>query len=86
MQNNTEAQKKRRKGALQGALTFSFFCLLSAGLCLFLRQYVLEDRVGSAVLLAIGVLDLGMMLPVWILYKKRLDEIQGGEEDAAAQY
>ena len=40
----------------------------------------------SAVMLIAGLLELGMIVPVWILLKTRLKEIEGGEEDAAAQY
>jgi len=32
------------------------------------------------------VLDLGRIPLIWISLKTRLKEIQGGEEDAAAQY
>lgn len=37
-------------------------------------------------MLIAGLLELGMIVPVWILLKTRLKEIEGGEEDAAAQY
>ena len=37
-------------------------------------------------MLIAGLLELGMIIPVWILLKIRLKEIEGGEEDAAAQY
>jgi len=37
-------------------------------------------------MLIVGLLELGMIIPVWILLKTRLKEIEGGEEDAAAQY
>ena len=37
-------------------------------------------------MLIAGLLELGMIIPVWILLKTRLKEIEGGEEDAAAQY
>ena len=39
-----------------------------------------------SVLRIISVLELGAIVPVWILLKKRLKEIEGGEEDAAAEY
>jgi len=37
-------------------------------------------------MLIAGLLELGMIVPVWILLKTRLKEIEGGEEDAATQY
>ena len=42
--------------------------------------------VGSRVTLVVILLELGTIVPVWILLKTRLKEIQGGEEDAASQY
>lgn len=80
------AQHKRRKEAFQSALSFTFVLLFTAFLMLALRwRYQLESFWG-AVLLILSVLDLGMIIPVWILLKTRLKEIEGGEEDAAAQY
>ena len=38
------------------------------------------------VLLVISLIDLGAVVPVWIFLHIRLKEIQGGEEDAAAEY
>ena len=40
---------------------------------------------GVVVLISV-LLDLGMCIPIWILLKERIKEIEGGEEDAAAQY
>jgi len=53
---------------------------------LVLRWYYQIDNFWGAVLLIFSVLELGMIVPVWILLKTRLKEIEGGEEDAAAQY
>jgi len=43
------------------------------------RQFV----AWSAVMRIAGLLELGMIVPVWIILKTRLKEIEGGEEDAA---
>ena len=83
---NEEAQKKRRKDAIQSAITSSLLMLGSGSLLLFLRSHYEVQGIGRALLLIFALLDLGMILPVWILLKKRLQEIEGGEEDAAAQY
>lgn len=85
-QVNEEAQKKRRKDAIQSAVISSGFMMASGLFLLFLRSYYTVQGIGNALLLFFALLDLGMILPVWILLKKRLQEIEGGEEDVAAQY
>lgn len=83
---NEEAQRRRRKDALRSAVTSSVLLTLSAAVMLILRWYYQVDQFWGAVLLIFSVLELGMLIPVWILLKTRLKEIEGGEEDAAAQY
>ena len=81
-----DAQLRRRKEAIQSALVSSLMLFIPAvGLLLLLRYYELGGFWGT-VLRIISVLELGMIVPVWILLKKRLKEIEGGEEDAAAEY
>ena len=86
MPNNTDAQAERRKVAIQSAIRASVFLLVSAGIKLLLRGFYHVDGFWGAVLLIFSLLELGSLLPVWILLKNRLTEIEGGEEDAAAQY
>jgi len=88
MPNNTDspAQAKRRKDAIQSAINASVWLSLSAAVLLFLRQHYGPGGFWGAVLGLSAVLELGTMVPIWILLKERLKEIQGGEEDAAAQY
>ena len=81
---NEAAQAKRRKDAWISALSAVFFQLVSCIIMLALRRYC--TGFWAAVLLILSLLDLGMIIPVWILLKTRLKEIEGGEEDAAAQY
>ncbi len=80
------AQARRKKEAKQSAMISSLWLLGSGGLVLFLRYFYHITGFWGAVLLIFAVLDLGMIIPVWILLKTRLKEIEGGEEDAAAQY
>lgn len=88
MRKNTDspAQRKRKQDALISALVASVIQVLSAGLILYVRAAFPTGGLGSFLLLLLSVLDLGMLIPVWILFQKRIKEIQGGEEDAAAQY
>ena len=81
---NESAQAKRRKDAWQSALSATLVQLVSGLLLLALRWYC--GGFWAAVLLILSLLDLGMIVPIWILLKTRLKEIEGGEEDAAAQY
>ena len=83
---NEQAQKQRRRDAWQSAITASVWMTLGAVALLMLRHLYVPEGFWSAVLLLAGLLELGMNIPVWILLKTRLKEIEGGEEDAAAQY
>ena len=82
----TPAQRQRRKNAVWGAVMSSFFRLLSAAALLWLRASLDPAGFVSKLMLIIIVLDLGSVPLIWISLKTRLKEIQGGEEDAAAQY
>ena len=88
MPNNTneEAQARRRRDAWNSAIIATIWMLLSASIMLLLRHFYVPEGFWSAVMLVAGLLELGMIVPVWILLKTRLKEIEGGEEDAAAQY
>ena len=81
-----QAQKQRRRDAWQSAITARVWMTLGAVVLLVLRHLYVPEGFWSAVLLLAGLLELGMNIPVWILLKTRLKEIEGGEEDAAAQY
>ena len=83
---NEQAQKQRRRDAWQSAVTASVWMTLGAVVLLVLRHLYVREGFWSAVLLLAGLLELGMNIPVWILLKTRLKEIEGGEEDAAAEY
>ena len=60
--------------------------LIAAVVLLWIRAGMTPGGVGSRVTLGVILLELGTIVPVWILLKTRLKEIQGGEEDAASQY
>ena len=83
---DTAAQAERRKTAVWSAVFFTLFRLLTAWALLWLRAGMEPDRLLAKIALLLLVLDLGSIIPVWINLRTRLKEIQGGEEDAAAQY
>ncbi|MBQ9991813.1 MAG: hypothetical protein IJP33_00100 [Firmicutes bacterium] len=83
---NENAQQKRRKDALVSSIISTVILLCSATGMLLLSRFMLWGTIGSILLLILAMLDMGMLIPIWILYRKRLEEIKGGEEDAAAEY
>ena len=83
---DSPAQRRRKKDALQSALVSSGWMGLSGVALLVLSSIFLKNTLVRTVLTSVSLLELGMIVPVWILYKTRLKEIEGGEEDAAGQY
>ena len=88
MPENTDspAQRRRKKDALKSALVSSGWMGLSGVALLVLSSVFVETPLVRAILAIVSLLELGMIIPIWILYKTRLKEIEGGEEDAASQY
>ena len=88
MPENTDspAQRRRKKDALQSALVSSGWMGLSGVALLVLSSIFVEHPLVRTILTIVSLLELGMIVPVWILYKTRIKEIEGGEEDAASQY
>ena len=88
MQRNTDspAQRRRKNDALQSALVSSAWMALSAAALAVLSSIFVKNTLVRTVLTIVSLLELGMIVPVWILYITRLKEIEGGEEDAAGQY
>ena len=82
---NTDSQARRRKSALWGAAS-SGVMRLAAAVLLWLRASLDPAGFLSKLLLVAVVLDLGSIPLIWVSLQTRLKEIQGGEEDAAAQY
>ncbi len=81
---NTNAA--RRKSAILGALSSTVLRLTVAAVSLWFRADADPAALSAKLLLLIIVLDLGSIPFIWISLRTRLKEIQGGEEDAAAQY
>ena len=71
--------------AIRGALTGIAARLLAAAVLLWVRRNM-PDGVLSTLLLALILVELGSIIPTIVVLKQRLNEIEGGEEDAAAQY
>ena len=80
------AQKERRRAAWQSAWIASCIMASIGTLLLTLRWLYPAEGFGNALILIVALLNYGMIIPVWILLRVRLREIEGGEEDAAAKY
>lgn len=85
-QANTDFQAARRKNAILGAMSSTAVRLAAALLSFWLRAGLDPAGFTSKLLLILIVLDLGSIPLIWVSLKMRSKEIQGGEEDAAAQY
>ena len=83
---NIDAQARRKRNAVWGAAFATFYRILTAGVLLWLRAGRDPASLLSKVFLILIVFCLGSIPLIWISLKTRLKEIQGGEEDAAAQY
>ena len=82
----TPANTKRRRDALWGALTATVVQVFTAAVLLWARLQEGVPAFISLLLLVLAIADLGAIVPIWINYRIRLKEIEGGEEDAAAEY
>ena len=81
----TRPNTDRRKTALRGAVSATVLRLIAAAVLLWCRREV-DSAVLSVVLLVLALINLGTIVPLWISFRIRLKEIEGGEEDAAAEY
>lgn len=71
--------------AIRGAVTGIAVRLLAAAVLVWIRRGM-PDGVLSVLFLALILVELGSIVPTIVVLKQRLNEIEGGEEDAAAQY
>lgn len=85
MPPNTDRQASRRKSAFWSAVSNTVIQLVAAAVLLWCRREV-DSAALSVVLLVIAIVNLGTIIPIWISFRMRLKEIEGGEEDAAAEY
>jgi len=83
---DTAAQEKRKKEALHSVVTATVLRVCLAPLLIWLGLRHQEEGLLAWVFIVFGVVNLGMIIPVWKTYQIRIKEIEGGEEDAAAQY
>ena len=81
----TRPNTDRRKNALWGAVSATVLRLVAAAVLLWCRREVGSAAL-SVFLLVIALVNLGTIVPIWINFRIRLREIEGGEVDAAAEY
>lgn len=84
--NGTESRRaQRRRDAIKGAVT-SIVMQGIAGVFLVWYHRRVTSQVVGTLMLVIGLVDLVAIIPVVMVLRQRLNEIEGGEEDAARKY
>ena len=86
MPNVTDKRARRIREARISILTAAAVQLGTATLLLWGRSFLPPGHVLAWLLLAAAVLALAALIPMGIVYRTRMQEIKGGEEDAAAEY
>ena len=80
------SQAQRKKEAFQSAF---FSSVTRAAVALALIWLGVRNHSGTTlgvVFVVLAAVNLGTIVPTWKVYKSRVKEIEGGEEDAAAEY
>ena len=86
MPNVTDKRARRIREARISILTAAAVQLGTVALLLWGRSFLPPGHVLAWLLLAAAVLALAALIPMGIVYRTRMQEIKGGEEDAAAEY
>ena len=86
MPNVTDKRARRIREARISILTAAAVQLGTAALLQWGRSFLPPGHVLAWLLLAAAVLALAARIPMGIVYRTRMQEIKGGEEDAAAEY
>ena len=86
MPNVTDKRARRIREARISILTAAAVQLGTAALLLWGRSFLPPEHVLAWLLLAAAALTLAALIPMGIVYRKRIQEIEGGEEDAAGEY
>lgn len=85
-ENTDRTRRHRRRAAFRSAAAATVLMVLLALVLLGLRYSMRIGGLPGAVLLILALLQLGAVVPVWMALNARLKEIEGGEENDAAQY
>lgn len=90
-ENIKDARPQRRKRAIRGAIGSAMMLLAFGGIFLWLSKTMQMEEGGWAIFwsgffLACALINALLLVPLGISLKERLNEIKGGEEDAASQY
>lgn len=84
--NIEDDRPRRRRQAVVSALVSGGWMLVYAALLLWLRsRWALSGWLGGLLVL-LASLDLALLIPLAVSLKKRVQEIEGGEEDEARNY
>ena len=81
--NKMDVHKKKRKGAIIGAVVMTVLMALTIGFMLWGNS---QDPIPFGLLVFLIAIPVALIIGLWIALAGRMKEIEGGEEDEASKY
>lgn len=81
--NKTDVHKKKRTGALIGAVSMTIILLIFVVFVLWANT---QDPIPFGFLLFFVAIPVALIVGIWLAFAGRMKEIEGGEEDEASKY
>ena len=81
--NKMDVHKKKRKGAIIGAVVMTVLMALTIGFMLWGNS---QDPIPLGLLVFLIAIPAALIIGLWIALAGRMKEIEGGEEDEASKY
>jgi hypothetical protein len=83
---STDSPARLRRQALVSAAVYGLGLLSQTGLLLWVRHRFLRPGILSTLLLVLALASTAALIPLGLVLRGRLREIEGGEIDEARQY
>lgn len=81
--NKMDVHRKKRKGAIIGAVVMTVLMALTIGFMLWGNS---QDPIPLGFLVFLIAIPVALIIGLWIALAGRMKEIEGGEEDEASKY
>ena len=81
--NKMDVHKKKRKGAIIGAVVMTVLMALTIGFMLWGNS---QEPIPLGLLVFLIAIPVALIIGLWIALAGRMKEIEGGEEDEASKY
>ena len=81
--NKMDVHRKKRKGAIIGAVVMTVLMALTIGFMLWGNS---QDPIPLGLLVFLIAIPVALIIGLWIAFAGRMKEIEGGEEDEASKY